>query len=82
VLLAGSLPDAGVSASPAERFSLTPREHQVLRLLVEGQSDKEIGEALFISHRTVMAHVAHILAKLDVPTRAAAAQVSLRQGLL
>ena len=82
VLRAGTLADAGVSASPAERFGLTPREHQVLRLLVEGQSDKEIGEALFISHRTVMAHVAHILAKLDVPSRAAAAQVSLRQGLL
>jgi DNA-binding CsgD family transcriptional regulator len=82
VLRAGTLADAGVSASPAERFGLTPRERQVLRLLVEGQSDKEIGEALFISHRTVMAHVAHILAKLDVPSRAAAAQVSLREGLL
>jgi ATP/maltotriose-dependent transcriptional regulator MalT len=82
VLRAGTPADAGVSPNPAERFGLTPRELQVLRLLVEGQSDKEIGEALFISHRTVMAHVAHILAKLDVPTRAAAAQVSLRQGLL
>lgn len=54
----------------------------MLILLAQGKSDKEIGEALFISHRTVMAHVAHILAKLDVPSRAAAAQVALRQGLL
>jgi DNA-binding NarL/FixJ family response regulator len=82
VLLAGSLPDAGVSASPAERFGLTPREHQVLRLLVEGQSDKEIGKALFISHRTVMGHVANLLAKLDVSSRTAVAHVAARQGLL
>ncbi len=80
--IAGTTVDAGVSVSPAERFGLTPREHQVLRLLVQGQSDKEIGEALFISHRTVMGHVANLLAKLDVPSRAAVAHVAERQGLL
>jgi DNA-binding CsgD family transcriptional regulator len=82
LLIAGTLADAGVSASPAERFGLTPREHQVLRLLAEGQSDKEIGETLFISHRTVMGHVANLLAKLDVPSRSAAAHVADRLGLL
>jgi two-component system response regulator DegU len=54
----------------------------VLRLLVEGQSDKEIGESLFISHRTVMGHVANLLAKLDVPSRTAVAHEAARLGLL
>ena len=82
LLIAGTLAEASVSASPAERFGLTPREDQVLRLLVEGQSDKEIGEALFISHRTVMGHVANLLAKLDVPSRTAVAHEADRLGLL
>jgi ATP/maltotriose-dependent transcriptional regulator MalT len=82
LLIAGTLADAGISASPAERFGLTPREQQVLRLLVQGQSDKEIGETLFISHRTVMGHVANLLAKLDVPSRTAVAHVADREGLL
>jgi DNA-binding NarL/FixJ family response regulator len=82
LLIAETPADAGVSASPAERFGLTPRESQVLRLLVEGQSDKEIGEVLFISHRTVMGHVANLLAKLDVPSRTAVAHVAAREGLV
>jgi non-specific serine/threonine protein kinase len=63
-------------------FGLTSRESEVLRLLVEGHSDKEIGEALFISHRTAMWHVSNILGKLGVPTRAAAMSQAVRQGLL
>ncbi len=61
---------------------LTPRELDVLRLLAEGQSDREIAEALFLSPRTVSSHVGHILAKLDVPSRAAAIAQALRQGLV
>jgi len=61
---------------------LTPRERQVLQLLAEGKSDKEIGEALFISHRTVMGHVANLLAKLGVPSRTAVAHAAARRGLL
>jgi non-specific serine/threonine protein kinase len=52
---------------------LTTREHDVLRLIVAGQTDREIAETLFLSLRTVNTHVAHILAKLDVATRRAAA---------
>jgi predicted ATPase/DNA-binding NarL/FixJ family response regulator len=66
----------------ATRHGLTPRELEVLRLLVEGRTDKEIAAALFISHRTVMNHVASILAKLEVPTRAVAAREAGRQGLI
>ncbi len=59
---------------------LTPREAEVLKLLAAGQTDKAIGDALFISHRTVNAHVAHIFAKLGVHSRAEAAVAAVRQG--
>jgi non-specific serine/threonine protein kinase len=68
--------------SPAERAGLTARELDVLRLLVEGKSDREIGEALYIGHRTVATHVASILNKLDLPSRTAAATHAVRQGLV
>jgi predicted ATPase/DNA-binding CsgD family transcriptional regulator len=61
--------------------SLTRREVEVLELLVEGRSDKEIGEALFISHRTAMTHVTNILNKLGVNSRTAAAAIAVRHGL-
>ena len=61
---------------------LTPRELDVLRLLVEGRFDREIGEALFISHRTVMRHVTAILAKLGADNRTAAAALAVRQDLV
>jgi DNA-binding NarL/FixJ family response regulator len=54
----------------------------VLRLLVEGHTDREIGAALFLSHRTVATHVSNLLAKLGVPSRAAAATAAVRRGLV
>lgn len=69
-------------APPALRSDLfTPREREVLRLLVAGRTDREIAEALFVGTRTVEGHVAHILAKLNVRTRRAAA-VALAAGLV
>ena len=66
----------------ASGFGLTPREFDVLRLLVEGNSDREIGEALFIGARTVQTHVANLFAKLGVNARAEAAAVAVRRGLV
>jgi DNA-binding CsgD family transcriptional regulator len=60
---------------------LTTREHDVLRLVVAGQTDREIAETLFLSPRTVNTHVAHILAKLDVATRRAAAMWAREQSV-
>jgi len=68
------------SAAAAE-VGLTKREREVLRLIVEGQSDRDIGEALFISHRTAMTHVLNILNKLGVNSRTAAAAWAIRNGL-
>jgi len=52
---------------------LSPREHEVFRLLVMRYSDREIADALFISYRTVTTHVANILNKLGVDSRREAA---------
>lgn len=60
-------------ASPAATSALTPREVEVLRLLVAGKSNPEIAETLYISLRTAQTHVANILAKLGVASRTAAA---------
>jgi hypothetical protein len=53
---------------------LSPREHEVLRMLADGLTDREIAAALVISTRTVESHVANVLRKLDVRNRAEAAQ--------
>jgi predicted ATPase/DNA-binding CsgD family transcriptional regulator len=73
------LPETG---EPPSAFGLTPREIDVLRLIATGMSDREIGETLYISHRTVMVHVRNLLAKMDVPSRTAAANLALRSGLV
>ncbi len=61
---------------------LTVREQDVLRLMVEGRSNPEIADALCVGVGTAKTHVAHILAKLGVSTRAAAATHAVRQGLI
>ena len=61
---------------------LTVRELEVLRLVVSGRTDREIGAELFISHRTVSSHVASILAKLDAGTRTEAAAAAIRAGIV
>jgi DNA-binding CsgD family transcriptional regulator len=61
---------------------LTPREVEVLALVAKGISNQEIGERLFISAFTVKRHIANILTKLDLPSRAAAAAYAIREGLV
>ncbi|OLB78688.1 MAG: hypothetical protein AUI14_12455 [Actinobacteria bacterium 13_2_20CM_2_71_6] len=66
---------------PGELHGLTARELEVLGLIIEGWQNSRVAGALFISERTVAAHVEHILAKLDVATRTEAAVSALRHGL-
>lgn len=61
---------------------LTPRESEVLRLLVDGRSSREIAETLSISPRTASTHIQNILGKLDVNTRTAAIAKAHRLGLV
>jgi DNA-binding CsgD family transcriptional regulator len=70
------------SGTAVDAAGLSPREREVLYLLAAGMSDREIAGALSISYRTVTNHVASILAKLDVPTRTAAATQAVRRGLV
>jgi len=69
--------------SPArgDTFGLSKREHEVLALMSEGRTNREIGERLFISQKTVGVHVGNILAKLGVSGRVEAAAVAIRLGL-
>jgi predicted ATPase/DNA-binding CsgD family transcriptional regulator len=70
------------SSSDQDRTHLTPREREVLRLLVEGRSNPEIAAALFVSPRTAETHVTHILGKLGVTSRTEAAAHAVRDGLI
>jgi DNA-binding CsgD family transcriptional regulator len=61
---------------------LTARERDVLALAALGLTDAEIGEQLFISHRTVSQHLRSVYAKLDVRSRAAATRFAIEHGLV
>lgn len=63
-------------------LSLTKRELEVLRLVAEGHTDREVAENLIISPRTVNRHLSNIFVKIDVPGRAAAVAYAIRQGLV
>src|SRR5690606_8928747 len=76
-VLALSAPTEAPFARPATGGPLSLRERDVLRLLAAGLRNREIAEALFVSVRTVEGHVARICAKLNVPTRVAAARAAI-----
>jgi DNA-binding CsgD family transcriptional regulator len=72
----------GTPAAPqGDAFGLSRREHEVLGLIAEGRTNREIAERLFISERTVHVHVSRVLAKLGVSGRVEAAAVAIRLGL-
>ena len=68
--------------SPAQALGLTARELDVLALLADGHTNRQIAEALYISVKTAGAHVSSILRKLDATTRTQAAGIALHAGLL
>jgi two-component system NarL family response regulator len=73
------------AAKLAERVTqvqLTPRELSALRLLANGDSNKEIASALEISERTVKTHLGHLFEKLGVTSRTEAVRVATRRGLV
>jgi DNA-binding CsgD family transcriptional regulator len=73
--------EPGTAAAPGEELGLTPREREVLTLVADGRSKRQIAEELFISHKTASVHVSNILAKLGVANRAEAAVAAHRLGL-
>ncbi|HEX6579096.1 MAG TPA: AAA family ATPase [Jiangellaceae bacterium] len=71
-----------VSSLPDRSHGLTSREREVLRLVAAGSSNRQIGEALFISAKTASVHVSNILAKLGAAGRGEAAAIAHREGLV
>jgi DNA-binding NarL/FixJ family response regulator len=67
---------------PARRFGLTRRELEVLRVLVDGRTNRQIAAELFISEKTAGHYVSSILGKLDVAGRLEAAAVAHGVGLV
>ncbi|MDG9690190.1 LuxR C-terminal-related transcriptional regulator [Streptomyces mutabilis] len=82
---AGPPPEARAAADRAadgrRPGGLSPRELQVLAELTAGRTNREIAGRLYITPRTVGTHIEHILAKLDLPNRAAAAALAATWGI-
>jgi DNA-binding NarL/FixJ family response regulator len=66
---------------PGGRSDLSKRETEVIRLIVDGMSNKEISSALVLSEKTVKNHVSRIFSKLNVNARTQAAVIALRHGM-
>ena len=70
-----------IDDSSIERLGLTSREAEVLALVATGQTNRQIGEQLFVSEKTASVHVSNILRKLGVTSRVDAAAVAQRLGV-
>jgi DNA-binding NarL/FixJ family response regulator len=75
-------PDRAAVATPsaADPFGLTRRERDVLPLMVQGRTNRQIADLLFISESTAGVHVSNILGKLGAATRTEAAGIAARLG--
>jgi two-component system, NarL family, nitrate/nitrite response regulator NarL len=67
--------------SRRNEYSLTQREHDILALLAEGRSNREIAQRLYLSEKTVKAHLAAIFRKLGVTNRTQAAMMAVQMGV-
>jgi DNA-binding NarL/FixJ family response regulator len=72
-------PDPSAGSSTA--FDLTPKEREVLQLIAEGNSTKEIAHLLSVSIKTVETHRQHMMAKIDVRSVAELTKFAVREGL-
>lgn len=72
----------GTAPRGDDRDTLTDREQEVLGLVTEGKTNREIAEALFIAESTVNFHMKNILSKLHLRNRAEAVAYALRSGLV
>lgn len=68
-------------SSRRNEYSLTQREHDILAQLAEGRSNREIAQSLFLSEKTVKAHLAAIFRKLSVTNRTQAAMAAVSMGI-
>ena len=77
--------DESIALQPPSESSvqsiLTPREREVLQLIAEGHTSKEIADILFVSLKTVVAHRSNIMGKLDLHNKAELIKYAIRRGL-
>jgi DNA-binding NarL/FixJ family response regulator len=71
----------GSNGHRRNEYSLTQREHDILALLAEGRSNREIAQRLYLSEKTVKAHLAAIFRKLGVTNRTQAAMMAVQMGV-
>lgn len=79
------VPDGGpfvLNEARLRELGLTPREHEILGLIAEGLSNREIGERLFVSENTVKTHSSRVFEKLGVNRRVQAVQKGRELGLI
>ena len=74
-------PNGNGHAKCATEYNLTQREHDILALLSEGRSNREIAQNLYLSEKTVKAHLAAIFRKLGVTNRTQAAMMAVQMGV-
>jgi DNA-binding NarL/FixJ family response regulator len=73
----------GDEPAPREQLDpFTPRERSVLRLVALGRTNRQVGDELFISEKTVSVHLSRIMAKLGATRRAEAVAIAMDRGLL
>lgn len=80
--VARTVSQARLAGPPAGEGGLTGREREVLALVAEGLTNREIGRRLFISEKTASVHLSNLMAKLNVSSRTEAVTVAQRRGLL
>lgn len=73
-------PAVSMSSTPRPTSALTPREEEVLDLVSQGKTNKEIANALFVSENTVRAHIRSLMQKLEMDNRTQLAVYGLREG--
>ena len=73
--------ESGSNGGRRSEFSLTQRENDILGLLAEGRSNREIAQSLYLSEKTVKAHLAAIFRKLGVTNRTQAAMAAVSMGV-
>ena len=73
---------AGSGEGEERYLSLTDREKQVLKLVAEGNSNKEVAQLLGISVKTAMSHRERVMQKLDIHNRTELVKFALKQGVI
>jgi DNA-binding NarL/FixJ family response regulator len=82
LVLAGFLDPNERATAPGESLQLTPREREIVQLVAEGKSNKEIADTLTISVKTVETHRAKIMSKLDLRAVADLVRYAIRNGII